>query len=61
NMSKDFTIDYLIDSLFVLDQAERDYLRFRNVDLMMENTVLRLRKTELKKNLMPVRRQFENE
>ena len=41
--SKDFTIDDLIDSLLVVDQAERDYLRFRNVDLLMENVVLRLR------------------
>lgn len=44
NISKGFTIDQLADSLLALDQAERDYLRSRNVDLMMENTVLRLRK-----------------
>lgn len=53
NISKDFTIDHLVDSLLALDQAERDYLRSRNLDLMMENTVLRLRKYGRQKNSRP--------
>ncbi|MGD2127036.1 MAG: hypothetical protein PVG99_13205, partial [Desulfobacteraceae bacterium] len=44
NNSKDFTINSLIDSFLLIDQAERDYMRTRNVDLMMENMVLKLRR-----------------
>lgn len=44
NASEVFTINNLVDSFLVIDQAERDYWQARNVDLMIENTVLGLRK-----------------
>jgi DNA polymerase-3 subunit delta' len=42
--SQAFTINHLVDSFLLIDQAEKDYWQARNVDLMMENTVLGLRK-----------------
>jgi DNA polymerase-3 subunit delta' len=39
-----FTVDDLIDSFFLLDQAQKDLMHARNLDLMMENTVLRLKR-----------------
>jgi len=44
NISKASTIKNLADSFLVIDQAERDYRQARNVDLMIENTLLNLRK-----------------
>ncbi|MFH1350448.1 MAG: DNA polymerase III subunit delta' [Pseudomonadota bacterium] len=44
NVSKSYTIENLIKSFMVLDQAQRDLLRTRNLDLMMENTVLSLKR-----------------
>jgi len=44
NASGDFTMDDLIESFFTLDFAERDLMRFRNVDLLVENSVLKLKK-----------------
>lgn len=37
-----FTMEHLTSNLLALDQAERDLLRFRNQELVLENTVLRL-------------------
>jgi DNA polymerase-3 subunit delta' len=44
NRSEAFSIDNLVDSFLVIDQAEREYWQARNADLMMENTVLGLRR-----------------
>jgi DNA polymerase-3 subunit delta' len=38
-----FRMEHLVSSLLALDQAERDLSRFRNQELVLENTVLRLR------------------
>jgi DNA polymerase-3 subunit delta' len=43
-ISKVSNIDDLIEGLQLLDQAERDLFRSRNLDLMMENVLLRLRR-----------------
>jgi DNA polymerase-3 subunit delta' len=43
-ISKASRIKNLVDSFLVIDQAERDYRQARNVDLMIENTMLGLRK-----------------
>jgi len=40
-----FRMDNLVSNLLALDQAERDLSRFRNQELVLENTVLRLRQT----------------
>jgi len=48
-ISKGYKIEHLIDGCQVLDQAQRDLQRTRNVDLMMENTVLTLKKLGRKK------------
>ena len=44
NASGDFTMNDLLESFFTLDQAERDLLRFRNLDLLVENSVLKLKR-----------------
>ena len=44
NASGDFTMDDLLESFFTLDQAERDLLRFRNLDLLIEVSVLKLKR-----------------
>jgi DNA polymerase-3 subunit delta' len=44
NISKNVKIVDLINSFFVVNQAQRDLLRNRNLDLMMENTVLTLKR-----------------
>jgi len=38
-----FRMGDLVSNLLALDQAERDLSRFRNQELVLENTVLRLR------------------
>ncbi|MBW1767207.1 MAG: DNA polymerase III subunit delta' [Deltaproteobacteria bacterium] len=43
NISKNFKIDDLINNFLVLDQAQKDLMQARNLDLMMENTVLSLK------------------
>jgi len=43
NACEDFTMDNLSESFFILDQAERDLQRFRNLDLLVENSVLKLK------------------
>jgi len=49
NISKNYRIESLIDSLLVIDQAQIDLLHTRNLDLMMENTILNLREIANKK------------
>lgn len=44
NMAEHLTINSLLRSFEVLNQAEHALKRFRNVDLMMENTVLALKR-----------------
>jgi DNA polymerase III subunit delta' len=39
-----FTIDSLMEALRLLDQAERDLSRFRNVELLLENLLLALKR-----------------
>ncbi|MBW1919508.1 MAG: DNA polymerase III subunit delta' [Deltaproteobacteria bacterium] len=48
-VSKDFTIETLINSLFLIDQAERDLTGSRNLDLMLENIVLGLKSLSLER------------
>ena len=42
-LSENYTMQSLIQCILLLDQAQRDLLRGRNLDLLMENTVLTLR------------------
>lgn len=44
NSSKHFRINSLIDSFFVLSNAQRDLLKNRNSELVMENTLLALKR-----------------
>lgn len=44
NASGDFTMDALLESFFTLDRAEKDLMHFRNVDLLVENSVLTLKR-----------------
>ncbi|MBW2609663.1 MAG: DNA polymerase III subunit delta' [Deltaproteobacteria bacterium] len=44
NISKNFKTENLIDSFFIVDQAQRDLIRNPNIGLMMENTVLALKR-----------------
>ena len=44
NLCKNFKVDHLINSIAILDEAQRDLLRMRNIDLMMENMLLTLRR-----------------
>jgi DNA polymerase-3 subunit delta' len=41
-----FRMEHLVSNLLALDQAERDLLRFRNQELILENTVLRLKQND---------------
>jgi len=41
-----FKIENLVSSLLAFDQAEKDILRFRNQELVLENTVLRLKQND---------------
>lgn len=43
NAAGDFTIDNLLESFFILDQAERDMMRFRNLDLLIQTALLKLK------------------
>ena len=43
NISKNLKLEDIIDSLLVVDRAQRDLGENRNLDLLMENTVLSLR------------------
>lgn len=43
-LSENYRIHALIQCILLLDQAQRDVLRGRNPDLLMENTVLTLRR-----------------
>jgi DNA polymerase III subunit delta' len=44
NASGDSKIENLVESIHSLDLAEKDLLRFRNLDLVMENVVLKLKR-----------------
>ena len=44
NIAEHFKIDSLIDSLLTIDRARRDLIRNRNTKLVMEHTVLGLRR-----------------
>jgi DNA polymerase-3 subunit delta' len=46
-----FRMDHLVSNLQALDQAERDLLRFRNQELVLENAVLHLKQTESERNV----------
>ena len=43
NICKKFKIENLIDSFMIVDRAQRALMQARNIDLIMENTVLSLR------------------
>jgi DNA polymerase III subunit delta' len=44
NASADFNIENLQQSFFILDQAERDLAQSRNLDLLIETAVLKLKR-----------------
>jgi len=44
NVAKSYSMNDLIESILLLDGAQRDILRSRNADLLMENTLLALKK-----------------
>jgi hypothetical protein len=44
NLSEGIKINDLINSFMIVDQAQRDLQRNRNIDLMMENTLLALKR-----------------
>jgi DNA polymerase III subunit delta' len=44
NASRHSSIESLLESFFILDQAERDMQRSRNLDLLVETAVLRLKR-----------------
>jgi len=44
NFSKNFTVEHLCESFMILDQAQRDLKRTRNLDLMLENTFLAVKR-----------------
>ena len=48
-ISKNYSMKVLTDSLLLIDQAQVDLLHTRNLDLMMENTILTLREIAHKK------------
>jgi len=50
NAAKNYKIKNLIDGLMIIDQAQIDIMRMRNSKLVMEHTVLCLRKLALKRN-----------
>ena len=41
---KNFIIENLIDSLLLIDRAQRGLMENRNLDLLMENTILALKR-----------------
>jgi DNA polymerase-3 subunit delta' len=44
NISRHFKIENLIESFHMVDRSQRDLLQTRNVDIMMEHTVLTLKR-----------------
>jgi DNA polymerase-3 subunit delta' len=46
-----FRMERLLSNLSALDQAEKDLSRFRNQELVLENTVLQLRLNDLERNV----------
>jgi DNA polymerase-3 subunit delta' len=49
--SEAFRMEHLLSNLLALDQAERDLSRFRNQELVLENTVLQLRQNDSERNV----------
>ena len=50
NISRHFKIENLIDSFHMVDRSQRDLLQTRNVDIMMEHTVLTLKRLASQEN-----------
>jgi DNA polymerase-3 subunit delta' len=46
-----FRMDHLVSNLQALDHAERDLLRFRNPELVLENAVLQLRQNDSERSV----------
>ena len=44
NISRHFNIEGLMESFFIIDRSQRDLRENRNLDLMMENTILSLKR-----------------
>jgi DNA polymerase-3 subunit delta' len=44
NISRHFKIENLIESFHMVDRSQKDLLQMRNVDIMMEHTILTLRR-----------------
>jgi hypothetical protein len=44
-------MEHLLSNLQALDQAERDVLRFRNPELVLESTVLELKQNDSEGNV----------
>jgi DNA polymerase III gamma/tau subunit len=49
--SEAFRMEHLLSNLQSLDQAERDVLRFRNPELVLESTVLELKQNDSEGNV----------
>jgi DNA polymerase-3 subunit delta' len=50
NISRHFKIENLIESFHMVDRSQRDLLQTRNVDIMMENTILTLKRLASQEN-----------
>ncbi|MBW1997962.1 MAG: DNA polymerase III subunit delta' [Deltaproteobacteria bacterium] len=46
NASRGYNVERLVESILLLDQAQRDILRARNAELVMENLVLDIKREE---------------
>ncbi|MFH0844604.1 MAG: DNA polymerase III subunit delta' [Pseudomonadota bacterium] len=51
DMRKNYSIKNLIESFMILDRAQRDLQRARNLDLIMENTLMSLKRLSNQKSL----------
>jgi DNA polymerase-3 subunit delta' len=50
NISRHFKIENLIESFHMVDRSQRDLLQMRNVDIMMEHTILTLKRLASQEN-----------
>ena len=50
NISRHFKIENLIESFHMVDRSQRDLLQTRNVDIMMEHTILALKRLASQEN-----------
>ncbi len=50
NISRHFKIENLIESFHMVDRSQRDLLQTRNVDIVMEHTILSLRRLASQEN-----------